>query len=83
MLFVRLHLRTEVDDPFRPMQTPLGGSSGSGEIEDLLDGPILPLEGEYFAETGNDENDVASTRSGGRGGTLCSDQDEDALRCRC
>ena len=64
----------KADNPLRPPQTPPGGSSDTGETEQLLDGRGLPWEGECSAETGDDEDCLPSARNGGREGTLCGDE---------
>jgi len=67
-------LRAQADNPFRPPQTLLGGSSNTGETEQLLDAHDLPREGESFAQRGDDTDYLASTRNGGREDTLCRDE---------
>ncbi|KAK4149038.1 hypothetical protein C8A00DRAFT_19234, partial [Chaetomidium leptoderma] len=64
----------EAGNPFCSSQALPGGSSETGETEQLLGGHDLPQEGECSADTGDDMDYLTSARSGGREGTLCRDE---------
>ncbi|KXX74185.1 hypothetical protein MMYC01_210519 [Madurella mycetomatis] len=64
----------KADNPLYHPQAPPGGSSDTGETEQLLNSHSLPRKATCSIETGDSKDCLHPARSGSREGTLCRDE---------